>query len=214
MTAKLGFRKWLELESIKKSLSEATERSDFPDRVFAYLSVAFDSKGNEGTSWESTVISLLDAFKQFRPTAKIPFLEAPDSGKEKPADWDYTGRSWAFWSNVFARTYGWNLEYIADLELNEALALAQEILTDEQLDKEWTYSLSELAYPWNASTKKSVFKPLPRPYWMKPSAKPMKKYKFPRSLLPVGAIQDVSGMPMEYNPLRDTVTPSTERAAQ
>jgi hypothetical protein len=37
-----------------------------------------------------------------------------------------------------------------------------------------------------------------RPYWMRVSAKPIKKMKMKRSLLPVGAGVDTSGLPAEY----------------
>lgn len=141
---------------------------------------------------------------------KLPFVKDAPKESQKPAPWDYEGRSWFYWSNLFAKAYGWSLEYISELEVNDAFALIQEILTDEQLDKEFTYGLSEIAYPYNSSTKKSVFKPMPRPYWMKEDIKPLKKFKYARSLLPMGIIQDVSGMPSEFNPLRDYVQKKEE----
>lgn len=209
MTAKLSFRKWLNLEAHREQLTKATETGDFPDRVFALLSVAFDSHPDESASWENTVFSLIEATR-LQPDKNLPFLkDAPKEGG-KPADWDYDGREWAYWSHLIAKTYGWTLEYIGELDVNEALARVQEILTDEQLEREFYYGLSEIAYPYNKSTKQNHFKPLGRPYWMKPVTAPIQKTMIRKDMLPVGLVNDVSGMPQEYNPLRDVIQKKTE----
>lgn len=208
MTAKLSFRKWLDLETQKKILLEAVDGGEFPDKVFAFLSTASVSF-NEKDTWENSVFCFMTAVKELRPNDSLPLVkDAPKDGK--PADWDYEGRTWAYWSHVLAQAYGWTLEYIAELDVNEALSHIQEIFTDEHLEKEFYYGLSEVAYPYNKSTKKSVFKPMPRPYWMKPTAKPVKMQTFKKSMLPMGLVQDVSGMPDEYNPLRDYVEKKTK----
>jgi hypothetical protein len=203
VTAKLSFRTWLNLESQKKNL-EAVETGEFPDKVFAFLSTA-SVPFKEADSWENTVFILTQVLRDFRPDNKLPILkDAPDDGKNKPASWDYEGRNWALWSHLLAKNYGWTLEYIGDLDVNEALARVQEILTDEQLEKEFIHSLSEVAYPYNKSTKKQHYKPLSRPYWMKAIAPEIKMVKFNREFLPMGLVHDMSGMPLEFNPLRDT----------
>lgn len=199
----LGFKKYLELESLKKNLVEATGSSEFPDRVFAYLSVASNVSDKE--TWETTVFSLLKAFKENQPDGKLPLIKDVPKENGKPVSWDYEGRGWAMWSHMIAKTYGWTSDFIAELDVNEAFGYIQEILTDEQLEMEFQYSLSDVAYPYNRSTKKNHFKPLPRPYWMKVAIPPIKKMKFRADFLPVGLVEDVSGMPMEFNPLRDTV---------
>lgn len=204
------FKTYLELEQLRQQLSEATETGEFPDRMFAFLSVASVYPDPKET-WINTVFSFTEVINGIQLNKKLPFIKDTPNKQEKPSPWDYEGRSWFYWSNLFAKTYGWSLEYIAELEVNDALALAQEILTEEQLDKEFLYGLSEIAYPYNSSAKKSIFKPMPRPYWMKAEIKPLKKYKFPRSMLPVGIIQDISGMPDEFNPLRDYVQKKTEK---
>lgn len=204
MTAKLSFRKWLEFETHKKKTLEATESGEFPEMVFALLSVASVSV-NKKEKWQNTVFSLLTSIKDFQPDQNLPIIKDAPAGEGRTPDWEYEGRSWAYWSHLLANAYGWTLEYIADLDVNEALARVQEILTDEHLEREFYYSLSEIAYPYNKSTKKNHFKPMPRPYWMKPTFQPLKKMKFLKEWMPVGLIQDTSGMPLEYNPLRDYV---------
>ena len=205
----LTFKKWLDLEQLKKQISDATESGEFPDRVFAYLSVAFDSLIRPKDSWDKTILLFTKALNELQPDRKLPMLQ-PHTSNEKPVAWDYPNRSWAFWSHILAKAYGWTLEYIGELDVNEALAMVQEVLTDDQLDREFVYSLSEIAYPYNKSTKKNHFKPMPRPHWMKAMIPPIRKVKFRRDMLPVGLIQDVSGMPDEFNPLRDDVQKKTK----
>ena len=200
----LSFRTYLELESLKKNLVEAVETGEFPDKVFAFLSTASVSCDPK-EKWQNTVFSFLKTVRESQPNPNLPLIKDSPKEKSKDAPWEYEGRSWAYWSHLLAKAYGWTLEYIGNLEFNDALARVQEILTDEQLDREFQYQLSEIAYPYNKSTKKSVFKPLPRPYWMKVSVEPPKMQKYRRDLLPVGLVQDVSGMPREMNPLRDYV---------
>ena len=212
MTAKLRFRKWLSLEAHREQLTKAAESSDFPDKVFAYLSVAFDEYPNKPEPWENTVFSLLEGMR-LQPDKSLPFIkDAPKGQDGKPADWDYEGREWAYWSHLLAKHYGWTLEYIGGLDVNEALARIQEILTDEQLEREFYYGLSEIAYPYNKSTKKNHFKPLSRPYWMRPAVPKLKTVKFRRDMLPVGLVQDISGMPDEYNPIKDAVKNAQKNA--
>jgi hypothetical protein len=123
-----------------------------------------------------------------------------DSPKEsKPVDWDYDGRTWAYYSHLLAKAYGWTLEYVAEMDVNEALAHLQEIMTDDHLEKEFTYSLSEVAYPYNKSTKTSNFKPMTKPYWMRPPMKQIPTYKIRRDMLPQGRIVDLAGNPSQFS---------------
>lgn len=188
----LGFRKWIDLESCKKSITEAVEGSEFPDRVLDYLSTAFGDKGWDKKPYKTLVSSMVEGFQKFNPDDSLPILHAPKSNRDSDAE--YKGRTWSYFSHLLARSYGWTLEYIAELDVNEALGHIQEILTKEYLDQEFQHSLSEVAYVYNKSTKKSDYKPIPKPYWMRPIAKPIKKFRIKRSLLPVGYVIDSSGM--------------------
>lgn len=195
--SKLGFRKFIELEQLKSEVTEAAESGDFPDRVFAYLSAVF-GKVNEKEGWQKTLVHLSEAQSK---TVKIyiPIVkDSPKSGKE--VEWNYAGRDWFFYSHLLAKAYGWTLEYISDLEVNDAFAHIQEILTDEQIEREFYHGLSEVSYRYDKSTKKSNYVPMKRPYWMRPVApNVIKKVKIKKSLLPVGVIKNLHGLPEEYN---------------
>lgn len=191
----LKFREYIELEQLKKNL--ATERTEFPEQIFRFLSVANVSV-KDNASWQETVVAFLEALRKTRPNEKLPLVKDSPKKEDKPSPWEYEGRGWFYWGNLFSKAYGWNLDYIANLDFNDALALAQEIMTDEQLEHEFAYSLSEIAYPYNRSTKKQTFKPMSRPYWMRPAFSEIKKVRVKRSLLPVGYGVDVSGLPPEY----------------
>jgi len=196
----IGFRKFINLENKKIKIVSATEDESFPEKVYSYLSVAFDIpvKKLEKKDWQKTLLDMTEAMRNFAPDSSLPLLQGSPQ-KEKPADWDYEDRAWAYHSHVLAKAYGWTLEYIAELGVNEALAHLQEILVDEQLEDEFMYGLSEVAYPYNKSTKKSEFKPMKRPYFMRPSiSSAIKKVRIRKDMLPQGRIIDVSGMPEEY----------------
>jgi hypothetical protein len=137
---------------------------------------------------------------------KPPILTDNDS-ENNPIPWNYIGREWFFWLNLFTKEYKWTEEKIANLEIEEAFALFQEIMIDEQQRKEWEYSLSELAYKYDDSTKQSKFVPLARPSWMLPrTIKAEGKRKIPRSSLPIGEITDISGMMKDVEIIEDEIT--------
>lgn len=188
----LGFRKWIDLENHKQLIAKAVEGSDFPEQVIAYLSTAFGSKRWDKKPWKTLVFSMVDGFEKFSPDRSLPILNTPKNSKK--TDWEYEGRTWHRMSHLLSDSYGWTLEYIAEMDVNEALGHVQEILTQDYLDKEFNRSLSEVCYEYNKSTKKSTFRASPVPYWMRPPSKPIKRFRIKRSLLPVGNVIDVSGM--------------------
>lgn len=211
--SKPGFRKWLDLEKLKQDLLEGSKDEGFPDRVFAYISTALGLpvKKLERMGWKDSVSKLYEAYTQFTPQ-DIPIINGAPK-EAKPVDWDYDGRGWFFYSHTLSKAYGWTLEYIAELDVNEALGHLQEILTDEQLEKEFYHGLSEVAYKYDKSTKKSSYVPMKRPYWMRPAApKEIKKVRIKKSLLPMGVIKSIHGLPEEFslvetekiNPPRDS----------
>lgn len=196
-TKPVGFRKWLTLENLKSSILEAAGDGSFPDKVYSYLSAALEVpiEKLERESWESTVLTLLK--NQSKPI-DVPILKNAPTNL-KPVDWEYEGRTWFYYAHILSSAYGWSLEYIAELDPAEAMSLIQEIFTDDQLEKEFNYSLSELAYQYDKNTKKSNFKPMKRPYWMRPLAPTeVKKVRIRRDMLPQGRIIDMSGMPPQY----------------
>lgn len=127
-------------------------------------------------------------------------MTRPSDEKQKDDDWSYDGRLWHQYSHMLARTYGWTLEYIANMTIVEALAKMQEIIVDEQLDREFYYGLSEMAYSYDQRSKVSKFNPLPRPSWMRPKIKEIKKFTIPASMLPIGVVMMDGVIPDDLKP--------------
>jgi len=192
----------MRLESIKEKIIEAvkTNGEDFPDRVLEYIFTALgvSPKWYEKADW-IRVITLFYVCLSKSPRVELPFL-LPSGEKAEPEPWHYEGRTWHAYSHTIAKTYGWTLKEISQLKVEEALAKIQEILTDEQLEREFVYGLSEIAYPYNKNTKKSEFVPLPRPHWMRPKARPIPRFKIPVSMMPVGNVISEGVLSEEYAP--------------
>jgi len=194
-------KQWLELESYKEKIIKATDDGDLPKELLRFLSVAFmgvSTKWFEQADW----IKLVSAFYLIiskSPKINLP-ITTPSDEKQKPADWDYPSRTWHLYSHILAKNYGWTLEYISQLRVEEALAKIEEIIVDEQLDKEFYYGLSEAAYSYDQRTKTSKFNPLPRPVWMRKKAQPIKKFMIPKDMMPVGVVNMADALPDEYLP--------------
>jgi hypothetical protein len=207
----LGFRKWLDLENHKKLIAEAVEGSDFPDRVFDYLSTAFGDKKWEKKPWKTPVSSMADGFQKFNPK-DLPILHPPKS--EEKSDTEYDGQTWNRMSHLMANAYGWTLEYIGELDVNDALGHIQEILTSEYLEQEFYHSHSEISYIYDKNTKKSNYKALPKPYWLRPTYdKPIKNIKIKKSWLPVGYVMDASGLGEQLGGWNEIIKNNAEPAA-
>ena len=197
-------RRWIELESYKEKIIKYAEEKnkDFPKVLLSYLSCALGVPYRffEYADWTRLVSAFFVCLNK-SPQLKLP-ITSPSTEKSKEEDWSYDGRTWYLYANIIAGHYGWTLEYISQLKVRDALAIIQEILVDEQLDKEFQYGLSELAYPYDARTKKSTFKPLPRPSWMRPRAEPEKiqKTPIPVSMIPMGVVIADGVLPDELLP--------------
>jgi hypothetical protein len=199
----IPFREWVEQEERKEKILKAVrERSDdFPMYLIEFVATALRVSPSwiEEVPWNMVVGAFYTILIRF-PVVEIPITRPyKKNDTESKEDWDYDGRSWYFYSNLIASRYGWTFEYISQLKVLDALATIQEILTQDQLDKEFYYSLSELAYPYNASTKKSSFQPMKRPMWMMPKIKEVPRFKMPASLLPIGTV-DYRALPEELRP--------------
>jgi len=185
-------KKWLELEDIKNKLVEAVEHKNYDevaDLLCSYVSTAVDLDVEE-YNWHDVAVVFNDMQILCVPRV-IPILTMKQEIEDVP--WEYNGREWYFWVNKLSSKYGWDLEYIANLNFNDGLSLMQEIMVDEQLLKEWEWDLSELTYNYNSTTKKTDHKSYPRPSWMTKSAKvrdrnPEKPVKILKSMIPAGVV--------------------------
>jgi hypothetical protein len=139
-------------------------------------------------------ISLFGACRKFNEIVSIPLTKVKSKKQSKPDSWDYPGRNRVLWTSLLCRHYGWTVEYVRSLEVSTVFQLAQETLVDRQLEREFLWSMSEIAYPYNSSTKKSEFRELPRPEFMWQQATEPKRFKIPTKLMPIGLVNDVGGM--------------------
>ena len=193
-------REWLALEDYISDIAEAAEAQDidgFLNPLYSYVSAAVGLAVDEvETAFAIDVIDCLEVCISTNiPNSKLPVLRGSGKAGKKPVSipvWEYRGRQWYFWLNTLASAYGWEIDYIAELDVDDAYALYQEIVVDEQLRREWEWGLSEIAYPYDKATKTNKFKEYPRPQWMQGQSqavfKPAEKVKIRKDFLPVGNV--------------------------
>lgn len=161
-------KEWLRFDAVREKLTDAIDAKDIDgiaNALCSFVSIASGVIDVSDLPWYEVVDAFLAVEKENFPRFKFALFR----GSRKKADiptWEYEGRQWYWWLHLLAHKYGWSAEYIAELDVDDATGLLQEILVQEQLDKEWQWSLTELAYPYNERTKKSNFQPLDRPEWM------------------------------------------------
>ena len=190
---------WIQLEDLKSKLYQDFSNSNFKsfsETIIQYLNIAYDLEDSTMLAdlpwWE-----IAGAFEKAKiiniPKLKIPMIMTrikKDGVLEKSYAWDYPERTWYVFLNQFSRNYSWTIEYIENLDVDDAIALLQEMNITEQLEREFYYSLSEIAYPYNEARKVGVFKPMERPEWMREFVKVLepRKTKIRKSFMPVGLI--------------------------
>ena len=194
---RLKLKEWAKLEPLKKLIDEETSKNNYTGIATAMQKVVeLSSVTSSPIEWETLPWwDFLSVYNEViyanLPTIKFPILRGNIS-KENKLPWEYDGREWYFWLNLFARNYGWSSETVANMDIDDALGAYQEIAISEQLEKEWEWGLSEVAYSYDKGTKSSKFVPLQRPEWMAPIVpKELPVVKMKKSFLPVGNIIDV-----------------------
>ncbi|MBD3268438.1 hypothetical protein GF373_17360 [bacterium] len=186
MVERATFYTWLQLEELKEKIATAVEDSygeEFVAHFYDYLSTAVDKEKD----WsELPWIESRDLFYKIEevnaPTKPFPIL----SHKSKPtAEWTYEGRTWFFWLHILSSNYGWDIEYIKQLDVDDAIGLLQEILLEKHEEREFAWRTTEIAY-----NKDGRFQTLKKPEWMRRGLKPkkVKKQKIRRDFLPVGKV--------------------------
>jgi len=190
---------WFNLEDIHSKLKEAVEKGDTQAVsliICSYLSAASNESIEtfQNAPWEEVAIAFADARDLNSPRLQFPLFNVDDSKSLDTVSWDYKGRLWYLWVHLLAKAYGWTEKYISELEIESGLAFIQETMVEDQLRREWEWSLTELAYEYNKNSKTSKLKPLPRPNWMRRIRKEPKKTKIPLFMLPGGVIKNISGM--------------------
>lgn len=196
---RLKLRGWSWLEGLKNDMDIAISKNDYKQTfhcmvkfiemaMVPYVPIQWDK-----VPWYEFIEIYSKAIELNSPTIEFPILKG-SKVENKKLPWEYPGRSWYFWLNLFARNYGWPEETIAEMDIDTAIGAYQEVVIDDQLQKEWEWGLSEIAYPYNQTTKNSEFKKLDRPDWMMPIIpKEPQVIKMKKSFLPQGNIIDLQG---------------------
>jgi hypothetical protein len=192
----IGFQTWCELEEIRNKLNKTVETGTFSELIIAYVSTVLLLPRFilRKLFWLQVTQLFSLAVNSTRPTLKLPILITKHTDEGRKVSWDYEGRTWFYYSHLLAQNYGWKLDYIGKLSVDTVIAHIQELLTSQQLENEFSWAMSEIAYPYDKASKTQKFKPLKRPYWMLEEVREIKKIKILKSSLPVGLVQDVGGM--------------------
>jgi len=198
---KLKLKSWVEMGDLQQRISKAAENND-PETVSELIlkTISLVSKKNHSKKfWMDTVSAYTKVHVDNAPSRKFPMLQSKEKGK--PLPWEYEGRGWYFWLNLFAENYGWTRDEVGDLEVDDAIGLYQEILIKDQLRQEWEWGLSEVSYSYDKSSKKSKPIKLPRPDWMsgivQKTNQPPQTVKIHKHLMPVGNVVDLGGVKNE-----------------
>jgi len=195
--------KYLELLTQRDRLDEAVEEGEAPNiasGLYEYLRISLpdlDRETFESAPWFEVIQMFADiADINLIPHADQYAIISVDGGDESDdVPWDYPGRGGIVWKHLLADAYHWPLNEIDHLWPEQAVRFLMEIISDDVTDKEFFHRLSELAYEYNQSTKKSSYRPLRRPLWMVEGSEVSKEEKkkslitkIRRDFLPVGNV--------------------------
>ncbi len=185
-------REWLILEEIRSKVINAADVGDelgFADSIFSYLSAAFDIPVEqlENLPWYEIAEAYIEIYSINLPEYDFAIFKGKSVGEKAP--WDYDGRSWYIWLHLLAKNYGYPVEYIEEMDIDDAIGLSQESLVGDQLDMEKRWVMAEIAYSTDPTTKKTKFNPLSRPDWMEEDRrKEVEIMKIPKAFIPVGKV--------------------------
>lgn len=183
------FKLWLALETIKEKIAKAVDTDALSDAIEEYLAtaLAFPVSDLSTCPWEEAITAFARVTEINGDIRMLPFMRYPVKD-QKPAAYDYDERLFFHYAHTFARAYGWSIEYVADLDVDTAFSLLQEIIITTQLDREWQWDLSERSTGYDEQTRKSKHIPYPLPPWMSPAPTEPKIYRIPKALIPVGNV--------------------------
>ncbi len=166
--------KYLDLLTQRDRLDEAVESGDngkIASGLYEYLRISLpdlDRATFESAPW----FEVIQTFAEVASVNLIPLadqyaiLSVADGDEKDDVPWDYHGRAGIVWKHILAYAYKWSLEDIDNLWPEQAVRFMMEILFEDITNKEFTHQLSEIAYEYDSTTKKSNYRPLRRPAWM------------------------------------------------
>lgn len=186
-------KSWIELMSIQEDITISYKNKDYSllfDNISKFASKLFPEENYEELFWMDVLQFYTVGLNHIWIKSLIPLVQILQKDQKKDP-WDYKGRDWYYWLHIFASTYHWSDDTVSNLKVDDAFSLLQEIFVDKQLQREWEWQRTELAYPYNKETKESKFSPLPRPVWMTTIQNPEapKVEKILKSMMPMGMIQ-------------------------
>ena len=201
---RLKLKGWTMLEALKSELDTATSKNDY-NQLFnvmvKFIEVAVLPTPS-GIEWDKLPwYEFLEIYNKVislnSPTLEFSILRGSGKKEDKKLPWEYEGRAWYFWLNLFAQNYGWSIDTVSELDIDDAIGLYQEIEIGEQTEKEWQWGLSEFSYSYDKSSKKSKHIPMQRPSWMLPMVpKELPVVRMRRDMLPVGNVIDIQAEEM------------------
>jgi hypothetical protein len=189
--SRLKLRKWIELSVLKERINVAVDTKSIvtlSDVICKFVSTATSISEEiiQEADWREIALVLVDCIDENEIDKSIPLFKYNEKQDEEP--WEYPGRSWYVWLYKFSKEFGWTPEVVAELDVDDAFKLLQEMLVTDQLEREWQWSLSEKSSGYDEAAKKSKFIELPRPNWMMKEPKQPTVIKIPKAMLPVGNV--------------------------
>jgi len=186
---------YVRLQKERENLVKGVEEGDngkIVGAIFEFLRVCIPEL-TQDTFFNAPWFEAVVAYQQIDTLNRLPFAEEfaiirYAKGDGKPVPWDNPLRTVLIWIHLIAKTYSWTKEAIENLFPEEAVAFVQEIIADEQTAREFIHSLSDVAYEYNRTTKKSHYRPLQRPAWMALSKPKKIRTLLRRDMLPVGNV--------------------------
>jgi hypothetical protein len=198
--SKVKLKMWLLMADVLSEYEEAKKEKNFihmAECMYKYLDMGIKDVDIvwRDAPWIDTVSVFIALNKVNRLNIKFPIFSADAKKQSKSGiDIEYPNRTWYLWMNLIASAYHWGMDTIAQLDVEDAIPLIQEIFIDQQYKREWEWSLSEIAYPYNSSTKKSKYVPLERPSWMTSHVAAPMKTLIRKDFMPVGNVIDLGKM--------------------
>ena len=187
LISRAKLKKWFQLEDIRSKTKEKAENGEnIADLLCSYLSSAICAGRWDKLKWDRVQAEYIWSIKLHTPLKDHKIFS--NSSREKSNT--LSDNSWLMWANMLAESYGWRLDEIAELDIDDAIGLIQEILYSEQLQREWEWGLSEKSVSYDTRTKKAKFHPLERPDWMKIPKKIIEpeKHRIFKDHLPPGVV--------------------------
>lgn len=191
---KARFRKFIILQQLQESIEKNDEPLERADLICQYVALGLDIQKDIvlRERWKEVALAYVAIMTANILTTDLIFMKSRVAGEED-LPWDYPGRDWYAFAHIFAKEYGWTIDYTADLEVEDALKLLQEILVSGQMEREWQWDLSEKSVGYDPTTKKSRHIDLPKPNWMIIAPKPPKMVKIHKGLIPQGLVIKLDG---------------------